>query len=165
MVTGPTRGDQTLDLVFTNYGEKIKQTSVLDPLESDSGAPSDHRVVCLLAELPRYQNYEWVSFSYMRQTDEGNLKFKEWILSQDWIDIYTPTCTNEKATNYQNLMNSAMSTCFPVVTVRRKTSEDPWITDKIRKKIRRRKALFRAQGRSRAWKKLKKVTTKMIQYR
>ena len=55
-----------------------------------------------------------------------------------------------------------MSDCFPVITVRRKSTEGPWITPKIRLKIKRRKAVFKKQGRSKVWKKLKKVTTKMI---
>ena len=54
----------------------------MDPLEDDmnTGVCSDHLVVFCTAELPRFQAYEWTSFSYIRQTEEGNLKFKEWML-------------------------------------------------------------------------------------
>ena len=69
----------------------------------------------------------------MRQTEEGNLKFKDWILAQDWETIYSAIGSDNKATEYQNLMNYAMNECYPIVTVKRKSTEDPWITDKIRK--------------------------------
>ena len=45
-------------------------------------------------------------------------------------------------------MDAAMNECFPLVTVKRKSTEDPWITNKIRKKIRKRKAIFESEGRS-----------------
>ena len=62
-------------------------------------------------------------------------------------------------------MDAAMTDCYPLVTVRRKSSEDPWINDKIRKKIRKRKAIFKSEGRSRRWKRIKKITAKMIKFR
>ena len=58
-----------------------------------------------------------------------------------------------------------MKKCYPVITVKKKSTDDPWITEKIRKKIRQRKKIFKKQGRSKAWKKLKKMTTKMIKFR
>ena len=58
-----------------------------------------------------------------------------------------------------------MSACFPIVNIRRKSTEDPWITEKIRRKIRQRKAIFRRFGRSKVWKNFKKVTDRMIKYR
>ena len=58
-----------------------------------------------------------------------------------------------------------MNASYPVVTIKRKSSEDSWITDKIRKKIRKRKAIFRRQGRSPAWKKVNKLTDRMIKFK
>ena len=62
-------------------------------------------------------------------------------------------------------MDAAMSECFPVITVKRKSTEDPWITEKIRKKIRKRKAIFKSEGRSVRWKRIKKITAKMIKFK
>ena len=109
--------------------------------------------------------YEWISYTYMRQTEEGNLKFKAWISEQDWNDVYSAESSDSKAEIYQKMTMSAMTECFPLVTVKRKSTDDPWITEKIRKKIRQRKKIFKKQGRSKAWKKLKKITTKMIKFR
>ena len=163
---GPTRGSRTLDLIYTNFPGQITESGTVDPLPSDdsSGAPSDHRVAHCTAELKRYASYEWIPYSYMRQTEEGNLKFKSWILDQDWETIYSAVGSDNKAQAYQDLMNLAMKECYPIITVKRKSTEDPWITDKIRKKLKKRKVVFKKHGRSQAWKKLKKVTDKMIKY-
>ena len=71
----------------------------------------------------------------MKQTEEGNLNFKKWLLNQTWNEVYEAKSSLEKAKAYQNLMSGAMDACYPVVTVKRKSSEDPWITDKIRKNL------------------------------
>ena len=62
-------------------------------------------------------------------------------------------------------MLSAMTACFPVITTKRKSTDDPWINDRIRKRIRQRRSVFRREGRSEKWKKLKKKSDKMIKFR
>ena len=69
----------------------------------------------------------------MRQTEDGNLKFKNWILDQNWDSVYNAVGSDAKAQAYQDLMNHAMKECFPIVMVKQKSTEDPWIMDKIRK--------------------------------
>ena len=167
LLTGPTRGNRTLDLIFTNFSENISESGVIDPLENDldGGTPSDHGVVFCSVNLPRFQAYEWITFSYMKQTEKGNDLFKNWILDQDWSSFFEAEGSNNKAEAYQALINSSLSSCFPIVSVRRKSTEDPWITDKIHRKIRQRKPIFRRLGRCKAWKKMKKVTNQMIKYR
>ena len=93
------------------------------------------------------------------------MKFKDSAISHDWSPVYNTIGSNKKAEAYQDLVMAAMADCYPVVTIKRKSTEDPWITEKIRKRIRQRKAVFKQHGRSAAWKKLKKVTNKMIKYR
>ena len=86
--TGPTRKNRTIDLVFTNFPEQIVDSGTISPLVNDSGVPSDHKVVYCSASLKRYEAYEWVTYSYMRQTDEGNARFKDWLLGQNWDEVY-----------------------------------------------------------------------------
>ena len=77
-------------------------------------------------------------------------------------EIYEAEGSNKKAELYQEKMNYAMDTFFPVVHVKRKSSDDPWMNMRILKKMKQRKAVFRLQGRSRRWKKLKKRSNRMI---
>ena len=144
--TGPTWKDKTLDLIFTNFPRQITESGTLDPLESDSGSPSDHNVVYCTAHLKRYEAFEWLKYTYMGQTEEGSLLFKEMMIEQQWDEVYFAGSSSDKASAYQDIIDATMATCFPLVTVKRKSSEDPWITEKIRKKIRKRKAIFKTEG-------------------
>ena len=97
--TGPTRGNKTLDLIYTNFPSQIVESGTIEPLENDLGGnPSDHMVVYCTAELKRYEAYEWITYSYIKQAEEGNAKFKTWIMSQDWSeDFCEKTSSNRKA--------------------------------------------------------------------
>ena len=161
--TAPTRGIKTLDLIFTNFSENIVESGVIDPLEADgTGADSDHKVVYCTAHLKRFAAFEWQKFTFMKQTQSGNEKFKSWIINQDWQAVIGAVGSTNKAAKYQELINEAMAECYPIITVKKKSTDDPWITEKIRKRIKQRKFFFKKQGRSKAWKKLKKITRKMI---
>ena len=62
--TGPTRGDRTIDLVFTNFTSDIMDAGTIAPLENDlGGAASDHRVVQCTAELHQFEAYEWITYT------------------------------------------------------------------------------------------------------
>lgn len=41
--TGRTRGDNTLDLIFTNTPESVQSSRVFPPLESGDGTASEHQ--------------------------------------------------------------------------------------------------------------------------
>ena len=81
--TGPTRKDRIIDLIFTNFQDQIVESGTISPLVNESGVPSDHKVVYCSAHLKRYEAYEWVTYTYMRQTEEGNAQFKGWLLDQN----------------------------------------------------------------------------------
>ena len=51
--TGPTRGENTLDVVFSNIDEYVRRVDVLPPLETESGNVSDHKVVEISVTLPQ----------------------------------------------------------------------------------------------------------------
>ena len=56
----------------------------------------------------------------------------------------------------------ALEAFFPLITTRRKSSELPWINQRIRKRIRQRKDVYKKEGRSARWKRLKKITDEML---
>ena len=55
-----------------------------------------------------------------------------------------------------------MESFFPLITVRKKSTDCPWINHRIRKLIRRRKGVYRREGRSAKWRRLKKLTERLI---
>ena len=50
-------------------------------------------------------------------------------------------------------------------TTKRKSGDLPWVNHAIRKRIKQRKAVYRREGRSSTWKRLKKVTEAMLSKR
>ena len=80
----------------------------------------------------------------------------------DWVDVIAAEGSNRKAGVYQEQLDAAMDRFFPIRTTRRKSTDLPWINRAIRKRIRRRNRIYRKEGRSALWKRIKKVTDSMI---
>ena len=59
--TGPTRGDGTIDLIYTNSPGAVKEKLVLPPLRPNAGAASDHKCVYVAAEFGDDRKYEGLS--------------------------------------------------------------------------------------------------------
>ena len=134
----------------------------MNPLEADSadeGAPSDHRTSFVTAALPKVQAFTWLKYSYRYYSEEAVAQFRSWIVMEDWSDVLGAEGSNCKADAYQRKINSAIESFFPLITVRRKSTDPPWINARVRKMVKRRKAVFKLHGRSRAWKRLKKKKT------
>ena len=54
--TPPTRGDEVLDIIFTNMRQSVEAVYVSPPLIPDAGGPgrpSDHNIVTVTFNLPR----------------------------------------------------------------------------------------------------------------
>ena len=83
VITDPTRGWNVLDLVITNLYNLLLEAGVTDPSESEDGVESIHKTVFANFKFPSVSTYEVHEYYYFRQTEEGNLKFEEWLDSQD----------------------------------------------------------------------------------
>ena len=82
--TGPTRGNNTLDLLHTNINEYIVEGSVLPPLSTAGGLMSDHRCVFAVAKVPERRNFTW-EFRYRRLRDKRREEtFAEELAAVDW---------------------------------------------------------------------------------
>ena len=85
--------------------------------------------------------------------------------AKDWSDVYNAPDSNSKTNQYQAEVMAALERCFPLITVRRKASDPPWFNERIRKKIRQRRGIYKREGRSNKWKKIKKHTENLIRKR
>lgn len=57
IATGPTRGDNRLDIIYTNIAEKIFDSRPLPPLQANSGSESDHKCVYATADLGQDKDF------------------------------------------------------------------------------------------------------------
>ena len=74
--TGPTGELATLDILLTNYRDHLVSSGTTYPLESDSLAESDHKVVLSEALLPRERAFSWEIHKYLQITKDGDRDFK-----------------------------------------------------------------------------------------
>ena len=61
ITTGPTRGCNTLDLIYSNIANNKAEAEVLSPLDTPTGVESDHKCVYIKDVLPPSRNYTWVA--------------------------------------------------------------------------------------------------------
>ena len=52
-------------------------------------------------------------------------------------------------------MNKAMETFFPLVTVKRKSTDLPWMNARLRSLIKKKKGINRREGSSEKWRRIK----------
>ena len=97
---GPTRGDRCIDRFFCNMGRAVSEAGTVPPLESES-TKSDHLISYVSIDLPRREAYEWVTYSYRHCTDEAKGDFAEWIIMNDWSDVYLAEGADAKARKFQ----------------------------------------------------------------
>ena len=118
--------------------------------------PSDHRVAYLTSDIPKVRKFKWLSYSYRFFNDDSVDAFRKWVVMENWSEvIQTATASQEKALAYQRLLNRAIEACFPLVTMRRKSTDPPWLNKRLRRLMRRRKAVYRMEGRSKQWRRLR----------
>ena len=149
--TGPTRGNNTIDLVYTNAHETITEAHTVPPLESSAGAPSDHRCVYVAAEFPAQRNFQWVvKMRRLRDQDRetafaGDLRTWDWSRLEDCSDV------NSMWEKVRNAIATLTDRHFPLVRVRKRSNESPWITRGIRRLWKKKIRIYKKEGRSQAW--------------
>ena len=69
--------------------------------------------------------------------------------SEDWSDVLKAwPDVNLMTEAFHRILNAHLFACFKWMRVRRKSSDKPWISDGIRFRIKKRKAIFWNEGRS-----------------
>ena len=89
-------------------------------------------------------------------------KIGSWLAGYNWADLVQTPDSNRKAEMYQSIITEALETFFPLVRVRRKTSDCPWINDKIRELIKDRKEIYGREGKSDKWRGLRDYILEVV---
>ena len=163
--TGPTRGKNALDLIFTNFPNFIKECGTLPALFNSEGVVSDHLAVHLYAKMPRVPEYTIEKYSYIKQTDEGDAKLMKMLGETDWRKVTAQTTPTDMVDELHTIFKEAMNKCYDTITTVRKSTQPQWINSYVIDLIAQRRAIFRREGRSDAWKRMKKKTRAIIKRR
>ena len=130
----------------------------MPPLEvekGDEGCRSDHRVAYVDTGLKRNRTFKWLTYTYRYYNKESVDKFGTWLATFDWKRIQDFQGSKAKAEHYQAVMNKAMKTFFPLVTVKRRSTNLPWMNARLRSLIKKKKGIYWREGRSEKWRRIK----------
>ena len=161
---GPTRGDRTIDLTLLNFGRQVTASETLEPLEDEFGHPSDHRIVFFSAEST-VNSEKTIEYSYRHYTQKGATDFKAWLADINWLPVFLARSSSAKVDAFEAILSEGMDLFFPWKKTVRRESEPPWINNQIRSLVEKRRKIYDREGRSDAWKALKKKTKKVVKRR
>ena len=148
-----------LDPVIMTLSHLYQEPVCLDPLENDPDKPgtkSDHRIVVArpinILENKCSRQTRFVTVRPFPQS--GMNKFKDWLVDQNWQEVYDAKSAHEKATIFQEMLVSKMAEIFPLKVRKLHSDDQPWMTHKIKLLDRKRKRLYSKERRSENWRKL-----------
>ncbi|XP_038062361.1 uncharacterized protein LOC119732829 [Patiria miniata] len=147
LISFPTRGNATLDKIFTNFPVLFKEPERLPPL----GA-SDHCCVLLSAvcELPQQKKG---ATSFRPYRDSSVRSFGQWIVDYDWSSALTDSCTDSVG-NFLTTVTDAYNFHFPLVTSTLQNNDKPWMTHRLKQLVKQRQHAFRS-GNMDKWRSLR----------
>ena len=165
---GNTRGDHCIDRMFGNFN--AMEVGTLPPLETDPGSeaaarPSDHRIAFCRTSLPRVRPYELMTYTYRYYSKEGEEEYGRWLAGKDWSHLLGLSGSNAKTEYYQREVVGAMERIFPLITVKRRSSDPPWYNWRIRKMIKQKRGIYKREGRSPKWRRMKKLLESLVERR
>ena len=132
-------------------------------METNDGKRSDHNVLLYESKLECVDRYTWLEYYTRRRTKEADLAFDKKFRQLQWK--LPSQGANEAAEKLVDTIEKLMDEYYPLKLIRVKSTDDPWIDDDTRRNIRRRKRIFKKEGRSSRWKDAKKTTDLMIKRR
>lgn len=155
IITPPTRNERRIDRTFVNWPDHVHDCGCVPPLETEDDGDgvrmSDHKIQYALAKLPRRQAVKWKKIISRPFTSKGARKFKKDLERQDWSTVVRANGPNGKETAFQKIVDGLMDTHFPRKTSRRKDSDLPWIDEEAKKRCKKKKAVYKAEGKSPRW--------------
>ena len=149
--TGPTRGNSTIDLIYLNTHTAVSEILTLPPLQSVTGNNSDHRCIFISLSLPPERNYRWIT-QWRRMRDERRENaFAQQLANWDWTRLAAAGSVDEMAGVLEKVIADLTDQCFPLVRVRKRSNEAPWITRSIRRLWKKKIRVYKNEGRSQLW--------------
>ncbi|XP_072021201.1 uncharacterized protein [Amphiura filiformis] len=156
IITFPTRGQATLDLILTNI-----QTHYLPPSALSSIGKSDH--ACVLWKPKNTTAKNTVKSRITRPFRDDNIRaFGRWIQDQSWSEVHECNGTQNKMDAMYSVLNKGMELYFPTKLLKIHQTDKPWITPRIKKLISKRQAEFEAHETSK-WRQLRNEVKREIE--
>ena len=150
IATGPTRGMNRLDIIYTNMGDAVKDARTLPPLQSNSGTVSDHRCIYVECDLGQDKDFEWVVKMTRRRTPQREEAFAAELAAWKPESCLQGT-SDEMALRLEQKIADLTDIHFPLRRDRRRSNEDPWITRGIKRLWKKKLRIYKKGRRNDAW--------------
>lgn len=135
LVKHPTRADHILDQIFSNFSSH-STVKILPPLGS-----SDHSMV-FLTPPPPVQPLT-IKRRVRCPTRRSLATFREMICSTDWVSIVQSfPDIHDASESFFDILSDIEEHCFPLRTVRFRSSDPPWVRPSLKFLIDRRDRAF-----------------------
>ena len=159
----PTRNNERLDTAHTNVNEHIISCTSEAPLENDAGTQSDHLLLLFEVSIPHIHSFEWVKYRTRDMKEKNKEAFNKEFIAVDWEGLLSNiTCPSEMTEALHRTVTEISDRCLPWRDRKIRSTDDPWITDEIRRAIRQRQRRFAKYRRSHKWQEVKDHTNKLI---
>jgi hypothetical protein len=125
VVSSPTRGTATLDLILTDNPLSLGVPVILPPI-----GRSDHNVI-LVKSISRPRPKVVVK-QYRKASPAARMSFIKHVDSLDWLAITTPHSSLDDATDALLLgLRHLLDFYCPLIKIRARSSDPPWISPRI----------------------------------
>ena len=137
LVNFATRGDNTLDLILTNWSEYYQK-----PVKFPPFGLSDH---CTIKITPKVRSKRENSIKKVFVRDlrlSSKLALARYFTSIDWSTIDIFQSTEEKCQFFNNIIHLGLDTIMPVKSLKIHTQDAPWMTGHLKSLLRKRQKAF-----------------------
>ena len=155
VLTLPTRNERRIDRIFLNWHDHLVESGCLPPLETEdlgNGRTfSDHKVQYCFSKLPRKPPVVWEKIVTRPFRKENAQPFRRDLERESWKRVVDASGVNAKEREFQAVIDRLMDKHFPTKVIKRKDDDLPWYDDEARKRSKKKKAVFKVEGRSPRW--------------
>ena len=131
VVKAPTRGSAVLDKIYTSLKDWYELPVVLPNI-----GRSDHSAVVMMPKQRSTDGGEDVTVVVRNQDANGRALLCQAITEYDWTPLYCMDTCDEMTQAFYSTVTGLVDHYLPLRTVKRHTTDKPWVTDQFRHLIR-----------------------------
>ena len=159
----PTRGTACLDVLYSNAG--TIDDKVWPPLQSLAGNKSDHSCVVFKVKERGSLPFTWIKKTTRKHSKAAVATFGQRLRSTDWDRVLPPGLPTDDAVKaFEDHVTRITNELFPMKTTRQRSDDDPWISDAVRMLARRKKRVYKREGKSPLWCRLRDALLSKIEH-
>jgi len=131
VVKSATRGTAVLDKIYTSLKEWYEIPVVLPNI-----GRSDHNAVAMAPKHRPADRGEDMMVTVRSHDSNGRALLGQMIADTDWTPLYRMNTCDEMTESFYSTITRLVDCYLPLMTVKRHTTDKPWVTDQFRRLIR-----------------------------